>query len=68
MYGTNWNLLGLLGAVAAAGVLAGGPAMAAAQKVPLPRPRPAIIAAKHPAPPAKTKEPVAVAARKAPLP
>ena len=68
MHGTNWNLLGLLGAVAAAGALAGGPVMAAAQKVPLPRPRPAIIAAKHPAPPAKTKGAVAVAARKAPLP
>src|SRR3989304_2099991 len=66
MYGTNWNLLGLLGAVAAAGALTGGSVMAAAQKVPLPRPRPAIIAAKHPAPPAKA--PVAAAARKVPQP
>ena len=68
MYGTNWNLLGLFGAVAAAGILAGGPVMAAAQKVPLPRPRPAIIAAKTPAPPAKTKAPVAAAVHQAPLP
>ncbi|MBI2712853.1 MAG: lytic transglycosylase domain-containing protein [Rhizobiales bacterium] len=68
MYGTNWNLLGLVGAVAATGALVGGPVMAAAQKVPLPRPRPAIIAAKQPAPLAKTKEPVTAAARKAPLP
>jgi soluble lytic murein transglycosylase len=68
MYGTNWNLLGLVGAMAATGALAGGPLMAAAQKVPLPRPRPAIIAAKQPTSPAKTKEPVTAAARKAPLP
>ncbi|MBI3702562.1 MAG: transglycosylase SLT domain-containing protein [Rhizobiales bacterium] len=59
-------MLGLLWAIAAAGVLAGGPVMAAAQKVPLPRPRPAIVAAKQPAPPAKPREPIA--ASTAPLP
>jgi soluble lytic murein transglycosylase len=68
MHRANWNLLGLIGAVAAAGVLTGGPLLAATQKVPMPRPRPAVIAAKQPAPVAKTNQPAAIAAATTPLP
>lgn len=64
---TNWNQLGLIGALAVAGVLGAGPAMAKGPKVPLPRPRPAEIVAKRPLPAPVPK--VAIAAdRKVPLP
>ena len=49
MHATNRNLLGFYGALAAAGALCAGPAMAASEKVPLPQSRPAIHAAKGPA-------------------
>ncbi len=46
MNGTFWNRLGLGLSVAASGVLSAETSLAAAQKVPLPRPRPAIHAGK----------------------
>src|SRR5665647_651147 len=46
MDATNRNLLGLCGALVAAGALCAEVAMAASASVPLPKPRPAILAAK----------------------
>src|SRR5882757_6034130 len=46
MNGTFWNRLGFGLSVAAAGVVSAQTSLAATQKVPLPRPRPAIHAGK----------------------